>query len=329
MRKKLISILNSCYNEAENILLMYETITNIMKELPQYDYEYLLADNCSTDNSAALMEELAAKDKRVKVILNQRNVGADRSSANLFYHASGDAIIALASDFQDPPEMIPIFLQKWEEGHKVVWGQRIKTQNGAFQESVRKLYYKIIQSMSEAQEIERCTGFGCYDREVVDWFKWIDDPEPFMRNVVTSLGYTPYLIPFEQRKRRAGKSSYNFFSYLDTALVSMLSTTKVPLRLVTYWGMFTAGVSALVAIIYFILKLIYWNQFNAGIAPLAVGLFFLGAVQLICIGVVGEYVGAILTRVRRRPMAVARKKINFEEKQNSQNCTSAGLEKKE
>lgn len=320
MAKKMVSILNACYNEAENIPVMYKTITGIMEQLPQYDYEFLVADNCSTDNSAALLEALAAKDRRVKVILNQRNFGADRSGANLFYHASGDVVVALASDFQDPPEMIPLFLEKWEEGHKVVWGQREKTKSGFFQEGVRKLYYKIIKSMSEVQEIERCTGFGCYDREVVDWFKWIDDPDPFMRNTVTSLGYQPYLIPYEQKKRRAGKSSYNFFRYLDTALISMLATTKVPLRMVTYLGMVAAGVSILVGLVYLVLKLIYWNQFNAGIAPLAVGLFFLGAVQLICVGVVGEYVGAILTRVRRRPLVVARKKINFEQEPEATAC---------
>lgn len=316
--KKKITILSGCFNEEENLESFCAEIKKIMDALPQYDWEQLIAENGSTDHSAEILEKIASRDSHVKVIFNLKNYGPDRSGTNLLYHASGDAVICLASDFQDPPEMIPEFIKKWEEGNKVVWGQREKTKEKFLTEMMRKTYYKLIKSMSESVEYERCTGFGLYDREVVDWIKWIDDPEPFIRNIVTSLGYTPYLLPCERRQRRAGRSSYSFFGYLNDALLSMITSTKMPLRFATYLGGIVAMVSFLIGVVYLVMKLLRWYEFDAGMAPLVVGLFFLGAVQLICIGIVGEYVGAVLTRVRRRPLVVARKMMNFQEDSRSE-----------
>lgn len=312
MRKKLISIVSGCYNEEENLPIYYEAVSGIMDSLPEYDFECLIADNCSKDRSPEILEEIAAKDARFKIVFNLKNYGPDRSGANLFYMAKGDAVINLASDLQDPPEMIPVFLEKWEEGNKLVWAQRSKTQERGMMEMVRKLYYRIIRMISESEEIERANGFGLYDREVVDWIKKAGDPVPFIRNLVTDLGYRPYLVPYERRARTRGKSSYNFFRYMNDALGGMVATSRVPLRMATYLGFVTAGVSFLIALIYLVYKLTHWYSFDAGMAPVMIGLFFLGAVQLICIGIVGEYIGDILTRVKHRPMVIARKTLNFE-----------------
>lgn len=292
---------------------MYLAVKDTMDALPQYEYEHIFVDNCSSDRTAEILRKIAAGDPRVKVILNLRNFGPDRSGANALFRASGDAVISLATDFQDPPELIPEFLKRWESGEKIILGQRTATQEhrGVIY-LCRKIYYKLIKAFSDNEEIERVTGFGLFDREVIEWFRWENDPEPFLRNAIPELGYRPYLIPYTQQKRRAGKSSYTFFKYLDTALISMISTTKVPLRLSTYAGILTGLFSFVVALVYLIMKLLYWDSFDAGLAPLVVGLFFIGAVQLIGIGILGEYVGSILTYVKKRPLVVEKERINFD-----------------
>lgn len=311
--KKKISILSACYNEEENILPLYLRIKEIMGKMPQYEYEHLFADNCSTDRSAEIMEKIAEGDKHVKVILNLKNYGAERSGTNLMLSATGDAIISMASDFQDPPEMIPQFIEAWAAGNKVVWGQRNGTKANHLMEGVRRLYYRIISVLSESDEYERCTGFGIYDKEVIDWIRWMNDPEPFVRNAVTSLGYKPFLIPYEQQKRRAGKSKYNILRYFDTAITSMVNSTRKPLRIVTYLGIISAFLSFIAGIVYFVFKLMYWDSFELGIAPIVIGFFFLTAIQLICLGVVGEYVGVALLNVKKRPLVIPRKLINFDD----------------
>lgn len=311
MKKKLISIISSCYNEGENIIPLYQNITEIMKNLPQYDYELLFADNGSKDDTAEKLQHIAEQDTHVKVVINLKNFGPDRSGTYLIYKTLGDAVICMASDFQDPPEMIPLFIEGWEQGHKLVWGQRTSTQVRKKMNLVRALYYKIISALSENEEVENANGFGLYDREIIDWIKWIDDPEPFIRNSVSSMGYKPYLVPFEQNARRAGKSSYNFLRYMNDGFTAMVATTKVPLRVSTYLGLITASLCVLFGFVYFVLKIVYWNSFNFGITPVLLGQFFTGAVQLVSLGIIGEYIGAILTRVKRRPMVIEKQSFNF------------------
>lgn len=311
--KKKISIISGCYNEEQNLPLYYEAVTKVMDSLPQYDFEVLIADNCSQDRSREVLTQIAAKDHRFKIVFNLKNYGPDRSGGNLFYRATGDALINLASDLQDPPEMIYVFLEKWEEGHKLVWAQRQATQEKGIMEPIRKLYYKIIRLISESDEIEGANGFGLYDREVVDWIKKANDPVPFIRNLVTALGYTPCLVPYERRARAHGKSSYNIFRYVNDAMGGMVASSKIPLRLATYLGFVVGAISAVIGLVYLVWKLTHWYSFTAGIAPIMVGMFFLGAVQLVCIGIVGEYIGEILTRVKYRPMVIEEKTLNFED----------------
>lgn len=324
--KKLISIMSGCYNEEANLPAYYETISKIMDSLPQYDFECLIADNCSKDRSAEILEEIAQKDKRFKIVFNLKNYGPDRSGANLFYRTKGDAVICLASDLQDPPEMIPVFLKKWEEGNKIVWGQREKSEEMWLMEMTRCVYYRIISCISENEEIERANGFGLYDREVVDWIKMAGDPVPYVRNLVTELGYHPCVIPYTRRARAGGESSYNFFRYVGDAMAAMVTTSRLPLRMATYLGFIAAGGSLAVSLVYLIYKLSHWNDFNVGIAPLIIGLFFLGAVQLICIGIVGEYIGDILLRVKHRPMVIERKLLNFDEHDSEKATAVSSME---
>lgn len=319
MAKKLVTILSGCYNEEENLPFYYEAVTKIMDSLPQYDFEVIMADNCSKDRSAEILEEFAAKDKRFKIVFNLKNYGPDRSGGNLLRRVSGDCFIGLASDLQDPPEMIPKFLEKWEEGHKLVWGQRIKSGESKLMEGIRILYYRFIRSISESEEVERSNGWGLYDREVIDWIIKCDDPVPFTRNLVTELGYKPCLLPYEKRARTRGKSSYNLLRYINDAMSGMVASSKAPLRLATYLGFFAAGASFVAALIYLIWKLVNWYSFDAGVAPIIIGMLFLGAVQLICIGIMGEYIGDILTRVRKRPRVIERKTLNFDEPKKERN----------
>lgn len=247
--KKLISIISGCYNEEENLPIYFKSIQKLMDSLPQYDFECLIADNCSSDRSPIILEDMAAQDKRFKIVFNLKNYGPDRSGGNLFYRAKGAAVINLATDLQDPPELIPIFLRKWEEGNKLVWAQRVKTQERGPMELIRRIYYHIIRSISESEEVERANGFGLYDREVVDWIKQASDPVPFVRNLVTALGYRPCLVPYERRARIHGKSSYNLFRYINDAMQGMVASSKVPLRVATYLGFTTAVLSILIGFV--------------------------------------------------------------------------------
>lgn len=310
---KKISLFTPCYNEEDNVLSLYHEVAGVMATLPQYDYEYVFIDNCSTDRTAEILQELAASDKRVKVILNVKNFGPARSGFHGFMQTDGDASICLACDFQDPPEMIPEFIKKWEAGYKVVWGQKIGSNESRLMYAVRSLYYKIIKLFSDIPQYEQITGFGLYDREVMDLIRAAEDPSPNLRNMVAEFGYDVGLITFRQPLRRAGKSSYNFFRYFTIAMTSLVNTSKVPLRMATFLGFFLAVICFLIGMFYLVLKLTRWYSFDIGMAPLVIGLFFLGAVQLVCIGIIGEYIGEILTRVTKRPMVVEKRRINFEE----------------
>lgn len=310
---KHISVMTPCYNEEGNIQNIYQEVKKQFDGLPQYTYEHIFIDNCSTDMSRQILREMANKDKNVKVILNARNFGPNRSGTYGMLQATGDALICIVCDLQDPPEMIPIFLQKWEEGYKVVMGQKTKSKENFLMFQVRKLYYKIMELLSETEHLENVTGYGLYDKEVLKTIRWMDDPDPYIRGLVTELGYKWCLVEYTQRKREKGKSSYNFNSYFDFAITGLTHVSKKPLRIVTLAGISMSVASFIFAIIYLVMKLIYWDSFKMGMAPVLIGMFLLGSGQLACIGVIGEYIGAILTRITKRPMVIEEERINFEE----------------
>jgi len=309
-----ISIVMGCYNEEENLPEVYERVTRVMAEsLPQYSYELIIIDNASTDCSVDVLRKICASDKRVKVIVNTRNFGHIRSPYHALLNATGDAAIIMASDLQDPPEMIPDFVNKWKEGYRIVLAQKTNSKESYLFWLVRKTYYNLIGRLSEIELIKNATGFGLYDREVLDTIRDIDDPYPYFRGLICELGYSRTLIPFEQPARKRGFTKNNLYTLYDNAMLGITNHSKVPLRLATFSGFCLGGLSFLIALAYLVYKLLFWTEFQLGTAPIIIGIFFFASVQLFFIGILGEYIGSIHTQILRRPRVVEKERINFED----------------
>ena len=312
--KRKISVVSSCFNEAGNLQAFYNATVKVLAQFPQYSYEIILADNCSTDGSRDILRRIAAFDKQVKVILNANNFGPDRSSFNALRQATGDAVVPMSSDLQDPPELIAEFVRKWEEGYQVVIAVKSLSKESSFVWFLRRCYYRILAKFSETDRIiQNFTGFGLYDRKFLNALKQYQDPVPYLRGFVSQIGFKQTMVEFVQPKRKHGKSKHNFLSLYDVAMTGFVNHSKLPLRLATFSGFCLAGLSMLVAFGYLVYKLLYWDTFSLGVAPMVIGLFFFSAIQLIFIGIVGEYVGAILTQVKNHPLVIEDEKINFEE----------------
>jgi glycosyltransferase involved in cell wall biosynthesis len=308
-----LSIVTGCFNEEENVPELYRRICKTFDdELPSYTFELIFIDNASTDRTVAVLKEIARADKRVKIIVNNRNFGHVRSGHHAVLQATGEAIIGMASDLQDPPELIPQFVRKWEMGFKVVLAQKADTEESLVFSLVRKTYYEIVSRLSEIELVKNATGFGLYDRCVIEDIRTIDDPYPYFRGLICDLGYDRALIPFIQPTRRRGLSKNNFYTLWDLAMLGITNHSKVPLRLATFAGFGVGALSFLVALFYLVYKLLFWSSFQVGTAPLVIGIFFIGAVQLVFIGLLGEYVGAIHTQVLRRPLVIERERVNFD-----------------
>ena len=307
----LISIVTPCFNEADNIGELVTRIRNVMSELPSFRYEHIFIDNASSDESVDLIKSHAATDLRIRLIVNNRNFGHVRSPAYAVLQAQGDAVIAMASDLQDPPELIPEFLHHWERGFKVVIGTKPVSRETPAMFLIRRLFYRTIGKISEVPLIENFTGFGLYDREVIDRIRAIDDPYPYFRGLIAELGYLRKEIPFEQPRRIRGITKNNFYTLYDIAMLGITSYSKVPLRIATMAGFTLSVVSLIVAIGYFVAKIVMWDSFSVGVAPLVVGLFFFASIQLFFIGILGEYIGSIHTLVSKHPLVIERERVNF------------------
>ena len=303
--------MTGCYNEAENVEDLHAQIVQTMSELPGYEFEHIYIDNASTDGTAPILRRLAAADPRVKVILNARNFGHIRSPFHGILQAHGDAVICMSSDFQDPPVLIKELVGKWEEGFGAVLGVKTRSKESRLMFLLRRFYYRVLRKLSEVPLVENFTGFALYDQQVVRVLRQIDDPYPYIRGLIAEIGFETAKVEFVQPRRKRGITKNNFYSLYDMAMVGFTSNTKIPLRLATILGFIAAAVSFLIGLFYFVYKLIYWNSFTAGLAPLVVGLFFVGGVQLFFLGIVGEYIGAIYTQVRHRPLVVEKERINF------------------
>jgi len=312
-RKKFISVVTACYNEEGNIEPLYLCIKKIFSELAIYDYEHVFIDNDSHDRSREILRKIASDDPNVKVIFNTRNFGHIRSPLHAIYQAKGDAIISIVADFQDPPEMIPEFLKKWEEGYKIVIGIKKKSKESLLMFTLRKIFYSVLNKFSEIELVKNFTGFGLYDRSFIDIVREINDPYPYFRGLIPELGLRRHEIEYVQPKRHKGKSNQSFITLYDMAMLGFVNYSKIPLRMASFTGFSIAIVSLLVAIGYFIYKLIFWDQFRLGLAPLIIGLFFFSSVQLIFIGIIGEYVGSIFTQIQHkdRPLVIEKERINF------------------
>ncbi|MBE6358614.1 MAG: glycosyltransferase family 2 protein [Lentisphaerae bacterium] len=312
--QKVISITSSCWNEVDNIPLFYQRCKAELAKHPQYDYEFIVEDNLSTDGTREILREIAAKDPKFKVILNANNFGHIRSPFNALLNASGDVVFNLCSDLQEPPEMLSEFLKKYEEGYKVVAGVRSGTKASLLLEFFRKCYYSLLaKTSSDAQVIPKFTGFGLYDRCFMDALKKFNDPYPYFRGLVSEIGFKRTEVPFVQEKRKFGKTKNNFFTLYDMAMTGFVNHTKLPLRMAAFSGFVIAFMSLLAALGYFIYKCCNWNSFQVGMAPLVIGLFFFSAVQLVFIGILGEYIGAIYTQVKNKPLVIEEERINFDE----------------
>ena len=307
---KKISIVTGCFNEEENVDELCERIAKVMATLP-YDYEHIFIDNASTDNTVKKIKEIAAKDKRVKLIVNARNFGHIRSPYYAVLQSSGDACIAIASDLQDPPEMIVEFIRKWEAGYKTVLAVKPESEENAVVFYFRKSYYRFITKISEVPLVKNATGAGLFDRVVIDVLREIQDPYPYFRGLLSEIGFPIATVPFIQPKRKRGATKNNFYSLYDIAMLGITNHSKLPLRLMAMGGFFLSFLSLVVALGFFIAKILFWNSFQLGAAPMLIGIFFFGAVQTFFIGVLGEYVASIHTKVRKMPLVVEAERINF------------------
>ena len=313
---KKISVLIPCYNEAENVGPISRAVTEILeKELPQYDYELVFIDNDSTDGTRDIIRGLCADNPRIKAILNARNFGQFNSPYYGMLQVTGDCVIEMVADFQDPVEMIPKYIHEWEKGYKIVIGIKTSSKENRLMYWLRSCYYKTIKKLSDVEQIEHFTGSGLYDREFIEVLRNLDDPTPFLRGIVAELGYRRKEIPYEQPRRRAGKTHNNFYRLYDAAMLSVTSYTKAGLRLATIFGSICAVVSMLIAMVYLVMKLIWWDRFPAGMAPMLIGMLFLGSVQLFFIGFLGEYIMSINQRVMKRPLVIEDERINFNEEE--------------
>ena len=315
-KKKTISIMVPTYNEEENVMLMYQALKDTFKkDLPNYQYEILFIDNKSKDNTRNLIRKICEKDKNVKAIFNAQNFGQFNIPYFGLINTTGDCTISVAADFQDPVEMIPKFVKEWENGYKIVIGIKNKSKESKLVYLLRSIYYKLIKKFSEVEQIEHFTGFGLYDKAFINVLKELDDPEPYLRGIVSELGFERKEIPFTQPKRERGKSSNNWYRLYDGAMLGITSYTKIGLRVATIIGFMISFVSFIIAIVYLILKLCNWNNFQAGIAPLIIGVFLLGGLQIFFIGFLGEYILKINQRVMHRPLVVVEEKLNFEKEE--------------
>ncbi len=316
---KKISIMIPCYNEQENARPIYEAVSaEMQKSLPQYEYEILFIDNKSKDKTREILTQICAEDKHAKAIFNMKNFGQFNSPFYGITQTSGDATIVMCADFQDPVEMLPKFVAEWEAGHKVVCAIKTTSRENGLVYFLRSCYYKLIKKMSDVDQIEHFTGFGLYDKSFVDVLRELKDPTPFLRGIVAEYAPDHKEIPYQQAKRRAGKTHNNWYSLYDAAMLSFTSYTKIGLRLATIFGFIISGISFLIALVYLALKLIYWDRFIAGTTPMLIGIFFMGGVQLFFIGLIGEYILNMNTRIINRPLVIEEKRINFDEPSNGQ-----------
>ncbi len=315
---KKISILTACYNEQENVEELIRQVQIQFDKMPQYQYEHIFIDNCSTDCTVEILKKIARENKHIKIIVNARNFGHIRSPYYGMLQAEGDCVISLVADLQDPPEMIPTMLAKWEEGYKIVTCVKNKSKENPLMFMFRKIFYNTLAKFSETEQIKNFTGFGLYDKAFVHVLRTeVNDPYPYFRGLIADLGFDRCEITYTQPKRERGKTKNNFYTLYDMAMLGFVNHSKLPLRLASFMGFGVAIISLIVAVVYFIYKIIYWDSFSVGTAPLVIGLFFFSSIQLFFIGIIGEYIGAIHTQVRKRPLVIEKERVNFDDETNN------------
>jgi polyisoprenyl-phosphate glycosyltransferase len=308
-----ITVLTPCYNEADNVQALYERVRAVFLPLAEYTYEHLFIDNASTDATVSMLRDIAARDRNVKVIVNTRNFGHIRSPYHALLQCRGDAVIGMAADLQDPPELIPAFLEKWREGYKVVLGIKSASEESSLMFAIRRLGYSVIDRLSEVKQIRNSTGFGLYDKAFVSVLRRLPDPYPYFRGIVAELGFRYATVPYTQPRRTRGITKNNWYMLYDLGVQGIVNHSRIPLRLATIVGFISSVMSLVAALVYFVMKLMFWYDLPIGVAPVIIGLFCVASVQLFFLGVLGEYVGSIYTQVRNRPLVVEQERINFDD----------------
>jgi polyisoprenyl-phosphate glycosyltransferase len=309
---KLISIVTPCFNEEQTVEEVYKQVRDVFKNLPEYRYEHIFIDNSSIDTTVSILKGIASTDSNLKIIVNAKNFGHIRSPYYGILQAKGDAVILIVSDLQDPTSLISDFIKKWEAGFKIVIGTKTKSKENKLMFLIRKLFYNTISKISETDQIKNFTGFGLYDRKFIEILRDLDEPYPYFRGLIAELGFSRIEIPYTQPRRERGKTKNNFYTLYDIAMLGFVNHSKVPLRLASFIGFSVSLLSFLIAVIYLVYKLIYWSNFSVGIAPLVIGIFFFAGVQLFFLGIIGEYIGAIFTQVKKRPLVIEKERINFD-----------------
>jgi glycosyltransferase involved in cell wall biosynthesis len=310
---KSISIVTPCYNEEGNVQEVYERVRALMGGLGRYRYEHIFIDNASQDATFRILMSIAATDPNVKIIRNARNFGHVRSPMHAMLQARGDAVIVLMSDLQDPPEILAQLLEQWEGGIPIVVAVKNTSRENRLMFAIRKAFYRLINRLADDIEtFENFTGFGLYDRKVIDLVRQFNDPYPYFRGMIAEIGLPHSEVHYEQQRRKRGKSNNNFYTLYDLAMLGITKLSKVPLRLVTFSGFAGSLLSLLVGFAYFLYKMLFWNQFSLGIAPLVIGFFFFGSLQFLFMGIIGEYIGNIHTQIHNRPLVIEQERVNFE-----------------
>lgn len=312
--KKKISVMVPCYNEEENVVAISEAIINELKKLKEYDYELMFIDNCSTDRTRELIRGLCNSNKKIKAIFNVKNFGQFNSPYYGMCQLDGDCVITICCDFQDPVEMIPVFVKYWEEGYQVVCGIKTSSKENKFIYWLRSIYYKLIKKFSSVEQIEHFTGFGLYDKSFIEIMKRLNDPTPFLRGIVAEYAAKRKDVEYQQQKRKAGKTHNNFYTLYDAAMLSFTSYTKIGMRLAVFTGLFFSFISFLIGVIYLILKLVYWDRFVAGQAPTIIVVSMMCSIILVFLGILGEYILTMNQRIINRPLVIEEERINFKEK---------------
>jgi glycosyltransferase involved in cell wall biosynthesis len=310
---KLISIVTPCFNEDANIEEIHRQVKAVFETIPNYRYEHVFIDNASTDNTVSLLKKIAKDDPQVKIIVNSRNFGHIRSPYHAMLQTEGDATILIVADLQDPPELIKEFIHKWEQGFKVVVGVKPESQESKLMFFIRRTYYHFVTKIADVKLIKNFTGFGLYDKDVIALLRSHKDPYPYFRGLIAEIGFDIAEIPYNQPRRTRGVTKNNFYTLYDMAMLGITSHSKIPLRLATMAGFSLSILSFIISIIFLSLKLFFWQSFNLGVAPILIGLFFFSSVQLFFIGLLGEYIASINTRVMSRPLVVEKERINFSE----------------
>ncbi len=310
---KTISIVTPCYNEQDNVLNLYNQVREVMLSIGKYRYEHIFIDNSSRDRTVAILKQIASEDPNVKIIVNSRNFGHIRSPIHALFQARGDAVLGIVADLQDPPPMIADLIREWENGAFCVLGIKRTSEEASLMFWLRKQYYKLAERLSSIETIQNYTGFGLYDRKVVDLVRSFDDPYPYFRGMIADIGLPTVKLLYDQPARKFGITKNNWYTLYDIGMLGIINHSKVPLRLATFAGFAGAAIAFLIAFVYLILKLLFWSHFELGLAPMLIGVFFIASLQLVFLGVLGEYVGAIYTQVQKRPYAVELERLNFDQ----------------